>query len=293
MTRLSRERTRAPHRIVHSLVRAFSLWRCGAQTGFVDLRGVSIAWAALGKPGGRPLLMVHGLRGEAIAMLPLAREMAARGYYVVSLDMPGHGRTAPLTEALTIPLATQVLAEFIEAFAFVERPAIAGHSMGGWFTALLALTRSELCGPIALLASAGVFFVPPPREILLPTRIAEARESLALLFARPPRVPSLALYFSTRRPVATDDELLDSALEGGDLLEGRLGALPVPATVIWGREDRLIPPDAGRRLAAEIPGHDFHELADAGHMLIWERSRRVAEIMAAFFEGRSRNGTRP
>ena len=56
----------------------------------------------------------------------------------------------------------------------------------------------------------------------------------------------------------------------------------MPALVVFGAADRLIPPAAGRRMAAELPGDAYVEIPGAGHMVIWEKPRELARIIDRF-----------
>jgi pimeloyl-ACP methyl ester carboxylesterase len=46
----------------------------------------------------------------------------------------------------------------------------------------------------------------------------------------------------------------------------RLGAVTAPTLVLHGTEDRMVPPENGRALAAAIPGAELRLLEGAGHL---------------------------
>jgi 3-oxoadipate enol-lactonase len=64
----------------------------------------------------------------------------------------------------------------------------------------------------------------------------------------------------------------------GDLLPG----LSVPVLVVAGAEDRIVPAEASRRMADALPVRRYVEVTGAGHMVIWEDPRAVAEAADAF-----------
>jgi pimeloyl-ACP methyl ester carboxylesterase len=49
-------------------------------------------------------------------------------------------------------------------------------------------------------------------------------------------------------------------------LRERLAGVTVPALVVWGESDRVVPPDYGRAFAAAIPGAHFELLPGTGHV---------------------------
>jgi pimeloyl-ACP methyl ester carboxylesterase len=64
-------------------------------------------------------------------------------------------------------------------------------------------------------------------------------------------------------------------------LEGRLGRLSVPTTIVAGTGDHVVPIDAARRLARQIPGAELVEVEHAGHLLHVQHADRLADVIAA------------
>ena len=70
----------------------------------------------------------------------------------------------------------------------------------------------------------------------------------------------------------------DAALEEG------LRGLGIPALVLFGTQDRVIPPAMGRVYKELIPNAHLVFVYDAGHALMVERPEAVAEVVADFLE---------
>ena len=64
-------------------------------------------------------------------------------------------------------------------------------------------------------------------------------------------------------------------------LGGKLGALHIPALVLWGQDDALVPVATGRALADDLPHAHFHTLPGCGHLPTLEKP---AECVALFSE---------
>lgn len=263
-------------------------WRAGlrawsqADRGVVEVGGERLAWLAVGK--GRPVALLHGLRGEAAVFLPLARELSRRGYRAVAIDLPGHGTSAPPAGPLALDKSGELFLDAAEKLGVGPRPVLLGHSLGGWMVAWQALEHPDRCGPVILAGSAGLVFDPPPLNALHPKTVEDGRASIELLFAHPPPIPRPIIWLSVRRPEGASLELLRSAFSGRFLLEGLLGGVSVPTLVVHGEQDRLIPVQNGRRLAAGIPGSRLAVIPGAGHMLIWEDPKAVAEAVDDFLK---------
>jgi 3-oxoadipate enol-lactonase len=67
-------------------------------------------------------------------------------------------------------------------------------------------------------------------------------------------------------------------------LRARLPHLDLPVLVLHGEEDRLIPPEAGRRLADLIPGARFELIPGAGHVMTTDAEREVAGAITGFLD---------
>lgn len=267
-----------PLRAARAVVRAW--YR--AETGTVRVAGADLGWSALGPRDGRPVLLVHGLGGESTALLPVARELARRGYRALLLDLPGCGRSPLAAEPLGIESAAEYVLGAAEALAPGKRPALLGHSLGGWIVAWAALAEPERCGPLVLTCAAGLAFEPPPLNVLMPRTVADGRRNVERMFAHPPFIPTPALWLAVRRERPSNASLMRSALSGRYLLDGLLPGLDVPALVIAAEKDGVVPPATARAMAAQIPDADFLEIEDASHMVIWEKPGDVARAVDAF-----------
>lgn len=263
--------------------RAADRTRFGARSGDVTLEsGERIAYVELGPAGAPTLALVHGLRGESTVMLPLAAALRAGGYRTVALDLPGHGRSDPPARPLTIGRASRVVREALGKLGEPKPRAWIGHSMGGWTVAWTALSAPERCENVVLISSGGLQFEPPPLQVLAPDNVEDARRSLPYLFHEPPTPPDFVLSIAAARPMTGSMQMLRSGLSGEYLLEGLLPGMTPRSLVLWGAEDRLIPPEVGRRMAAAIPEAEYVELPASGHMVVWSKPRETAEKILAF-----------
>ena len=52
--------------------------------------------------------------------------------------------------------------------------------------------------------------------------------------------------------------------------------------IIWGRNDRFVPMDAGLRLLANIPNSQLHVFNNCGHWAQWEHADRFNRMVVDF-----------
>ena len=67
-------------------------------------------------------------------------------------------------------------------------------------------------------------------------------------------------------------------------MTSRLGALRMPALVIWGEADQIVPASVGQALADALPHAHFHVLPDCGHLPTLEEPAECAELSVEFLE---------
>jgi pimeloyl-ACP methyl ester carboxylesterase len=103
----------------------------------------------------------------------------------------------------------------------------------------------------------------------------------------PSKAPSLdpaTLSAAAREVFARNRETL--ALYGGTMvdptLRARLGAIDVPALVLWGEADGIADPDYGRTFAAAVPRARFELLPRTGHVPQLETPGLLLEALRAF-----------
>ncbi|KND60556.1 Beta-ketoadipate enol-lactone hydrolase [Candidatus Burkholderia verschuerenii] len=98
---------------------------------------------------GKPLVLIHGVGMQAEAWYPQI-DALSRDFRVIAVDMPGHGKSAPLDAHANLPQFVQWASEFIEALD-AGPVNLAGHSMGSLIAAGVAVTRPDLVRRVAVL----------------------------------------------------------------------------------------------------------------------------------------------
>jgi pimeloyl-ACP methyl ester carboxylesterase len=63
-------------------------------------------------------------------------------------------------------------------------------------------------------------------------------------------------------------------------LEERLGDVRVPALIVWGKEDRITPPEVAERFHAGIPGSQLVYLPNCGHAPMLERPEAFDAVVS-------------
>lgn len=252
--------------------------------------------------GGRPfdpglpcVAFLHGAGMDHSVWALQTRFFAHRGWSVLALDLPGHGRSAG-APVERIEAAAAWLWRAVEAAGRQGPVALVGHSMG----AAIALEAAALeaaggeaaeAGRVRALALLGAAArLPVHPDLLAAARRADPRAAAMITgwgYGREARlgghrVPGLwhtggGFRLLERGLAALGADLAACAAWDGS---AACAALDVPTLVLCGGADRMTPPRQGRTLADAIAGARLQILPGAGHMLMQERPDETLDALA-------------
>ncbi|TDD42862.1 alpha/beta hydrolase [Nonomuraea terrae] len=259
----------------------------------VTANGIDIAYESFGSPDGRPLLLVMGLGAQLIQWdEDFCRLLAEQGHHVVRFDnrdaglsthfhdagVPARGEPAPY---LLDDMADDT-AGLMDALGWA-RAHVVGASMGGMIAQTLAIRHPERVLSLTSIMSTPGPGVAPPTEA-----------AMGALLSRPPsdrdgvmdqsvvtwsvigspgyeldreliRARAGLAYDRCFDPAGTGRQLA-AINASGDRTEA-LAKVRVPALVLHGEEDPLVPVAGGRATAAAIAGARLVTYPGMGHDL--------------------------
>jgi pimeloyl-ACP methyl ester carboxylesterase len=293
----------------------------------IHANGIEIEYDDVGLKTAPPLLLIMGFGSQMTSWPDEFRQMLLdAGLRVIRLDNRDVGLTQKWSGIIPdIRAVAQSVAEgrkpdipytlsdmAADAAALlselgIENAHIAGASMGGMIAQLVALDHPEKTRSlISIFSTTG--------DPSLPRSTSEAQASLMSRPEGTDRASVIAhsvkgrrAYASTRWPFdeARIAELVGRSFDRSYYPEGtsrqyaailaepprteRLKSLKVPALVLHGSSDTLIPPAAGRHTAQCIPGSEHHEIQGWGHDLPLEVIPVLRDLIVPFIthvEGR-------
>lgn len=235
---------------------------------------------------GPDLVFFHGAAGVT-AEDPLLTTLAAQ-YRVHAPLLPGYGESAEaahLRDMLDVTLHSQDVVEELG----LARPILVGHSLGGMIAAEMAAIAPREVEKLALIAPFGLWLGDHPIPDIFATL---PHELPALLFhdvALGERLmtgglhledPQFLIGFLVKnaRQLGMAGKLLFPIPDRG--LGDRLYRVRARTLILWGENDRLIPPLYARAFAEAITGARVVILPEAGHLVTVEKPDAILAALA-------------
>ena len=291
--------THAPDRSVDSLVTRWA----PPPSDFMYVKGQFVHFRDEGpKDDAVPLVLLHGTASSLHTWQGWVGDLRARKR-VITLDLPGFGLTGPFTgEYPRDDYRADTLARFTLDFLaalHVDRFAIGGNSLGGevaWRAAALAPARVD---KLILVDASGYNFVPEHvpvgfqvarvpglnriSEFLTPRAVVE--DSVRDVYGDPSRVTGALVdrYFEMLTREGNRRALNIRMQEiATDLAPERIAMLHVPTLILWGAQDRLIPPVNAEHFHKDIAGSQLVIFPGLGHVPQEEDAQRSVAPVRAF-----------
>ena len=245
------------------------------------------------------IMLLHGSNADLHTWQPWA-EILREDYRVVRYDQRGHGLTggAPDAEYTREAFVSDVgaVADALDLDTFT----LAGNSMGGWIAMAYALEHPERLEGLVLVDASGA---PIEREGSgnLAFKLATmpvVGNGLSQMLPRSLVAKSLSQSVSNQAVVtdAAIDRYWEMARYPGNRAATRkrfstpregftaeqAAGLTVPTLVIWGKEDALVPFEAGEWYARNIPNATLVAYDGIGHIPMEEAAERSAADLSAW-----------
>ena len=271
----------------------------------VAANGIQIEYETFGNPSGRPLLLIIGLNAQMIYWDDaLCRDLANRGHYVIRFDNRDAGLSTKFDGA-GVPNIVEIIGKILKGEEIkppytledmaddgvslldalgIPQAHICGMSMGGMIAQTIAIRHpSRVLSLISIYSTTGNPELPQPKP-----------EILGILIAPPPSKKeayiehNLKLFKLIAGPGFGVDEawtrkIMAESYDRSFCPQGlarqlvailtqkdrrpALGSLKVPALVVHGTDDPLVPVEAGKDTAKAISGAQLMLIEGMGHDL--------------------------
>jgi pimeloyl-ACP methyl ester carboxylesterase len=241
---------------------------------------------------GEPLLLIEGL-GQSMWAWREQVPVFARHYRTIAFDTRGTGRSQVPDE----PYGIDELAEDAADVLAGRQARVVALSMGGYVALTLALAKPELVRSLVLVGTGagGPERVPRPQHVRDAYAAAiglpfdeYGRTTMPMTFSlgwterNPERFEEI---LAARREHPTPEETLDAHLRACYAFYGRgcdVERIAVPALVLHGDADLIVPVENGRILASRLPNAGYVELPGRGHNVQLEDPASLNRLVLEF-----------
>jgi pimeloyl-ACP methyl ester carboxylesterase len=245
------------------------------------------AFDARGRGNLPPTVVLHGIGSAATSFWATMEHLRPHVRRIVAPDLPGHGFSASPAQPMTAGTLFDSVCTALDGLC--EEPMLlVGNSLGGVLSLHYAIARPERVLGLVLVSPAGARtseeeFRGVVRSFQFDS-IADARKMLDRIYHRMPwYMPAFAPDFRAtmrRRPIR--DLLETSTLDDLPASE-RLGGLPMPILLIWGRSERVFPASALAYFRQHLPPHAvIEEPPGFGHCPHMDNPPRLAARIVEF-----------
>lgn len=267
--------------------------------------GVTVHYRDQGRADAPPIVMVHGFAANLDAWEPWVARLGNE-HRIITLDLPAHGLT---TVPAGYQVSTEGQVEVVDQLTRVlhaDRFVLAGNSMGGGVAWNYALAHPERVAALILVDSAGM-----PRAPKAGEKKREGQPAIFVIMRNPigrailRKVDPAPLAKKGLKQAYVDETLVTPALvdryvelarapgHRDLLLNGQarprkpvtaatFQAIHAPTLVMHGEADTVIPVEAGKALAAAIPGAKLILYPGVGHVPMEQIPDRSAADLRAF-----------
>jgi pimeloyl-ACP methyl ester carboxylesterase len=262
----------------------------------LEVRGRKVALMEDG--AGDPLVYLHGfadLHGVAGEPQPFHQRLAQCAR-VIAPAHPGCAGSDELSEHGIDDVVFGYL-ELFDALG-LERFDLVGHCVGGWIAAELAVRHPERVARLVLIGACGLFVAGEPiGDVFMhaqPERGVSYATLRTLLFAADEAATGRRLFPDGRGDIEEEVRRYQMLRFGSFVgfrppyfyhraLRERLYRAAMPALVIWGEHDRMVPRRHGEAYAEGLPGAGGVRLVTgAGHAAPLEQPDACGDLTIAF-----------
>ncbi|MHB1000293.1 MAG: alpha/beta fold hydrolase [Armatimonadota bacterium] len=268
----------------------------------INVDGVNLAYEDYGY--GNPVVFIHGFPTSTYSWSRVAKPLS-NGYRCISFDMMGFGDSdKPLNESYTITRQADLIIEAISQLG-LKQPVLVGHSMGGGVCLDIArrLGAGEsgvaglfLADPACYMQQLPWFFLALKIPLLPQMVLRRIPPILAFWMVRDTayhrksgmKLSDILEYvLNVRKPGAAEafvSTARDITSGGMEEVIASYPSLSMPIQIIWGRQDKVIPPKFGKKLCREAQNADLHIVENCRHTPQEEHPEETYRLLESFLK---------
>lgn len=233
----------------------------------------------------KTILILHGWGSRSDSWSNVKEILQNQGYNVIVPDLPGFGKSAPLSQIWSVDNYVEWVDNFIKKRNYNNQKIfLLGHSFGGRIAIKFAAKYPEKTQKLILCSAAGI--TPRPKIKIaifnLLSKIGNLMFSLPFLkiFQRPARK---FIYFLSkdRDYYYLQNETMRQTFKRviSEDLTNYLFQIKVPTLIIWGERDKLTPIADAYKMHQQIKNSVLKIIPQGKHSLYLQHPEELANII--------------
>ncbi|WP_428671408.1 alpha/beta fold hydrolase [Reyranella sp.] len=247
----------------------------------IEAAGTKVHVSRAGR--GRPLLVLHHETGT-LDRLPFYDALAAQ-YDVLVPHHPGYSRS-PRPDWMRSVRDIAVVYRGLLSELKVAKPALVGLGFGGWIAAEMAGMAPADLSHLVLVGAMGI---KPPQGDILDLAITgymdyaragfHDQKVFDKVYGAEPPIDQLEMWDICRE---MSFRIAWKPYMYSQTLPHLLGSVRVPALVVWGDDDKVVPQSASERYLAALPNAKLEVVKACGHCVDMEQPEALAKLVTTF-----------
>ena len=229
---------------------------------------------------GEVLLLMHGLMG-GLSNWEVVIEEFSKNYKVIMPILPVYDMPVITTGVKTL---AKYLHRFLK-FKKLESVIILGNSLGGHVALIYVLAHPEMVRAMVLTGSSGLYENAfggtfPRRESRDFVREKTEYTFYDPAVATPELVDEVYAIVNDRHKVIRLLAMAKSAIRHN--MKEDLHKMTLPVCLIWGKDDKITPPDVADEFHELLPDSELHWIDKCGHAPMMEHPHEFNRLLKGF-----------
>lgn len=236
---------------------------------------------------GPTFIYLHSTLGESFLWLPFFQTWSKK-FRVLVPTHPGFGKSEGFDRIDTIEDMAFHYIEMLDALE-LDEVILGGVSLGGWIAAEVACRWPERVKKLWIADAPGLWVEEQPLPDMF--RVVNDREKMRELLFHDPKGAMASLVIKDN----PDEQTMLNAYQAltvlarlvwerpyNPKLAGRLHRVQCPTLLLWGENDKLIPPAYGEAYKKHIPHAELKLIKNCGHLGMFEKEKEFVQIIQEF-----------
>lgn len=249
----------------------------------IVIDGLKLHYTDTGAADAPAVIIMHGW-GCCIATVESIARILCPAMRVISVDLPGHGKSDEPSEVWGIEAYTRCIEKFIDMLG-LKTVTLIGHSFGGRIGILLS-SRQKYVDKLVLVDAAGIKPRRKPRYYVKVYTYKTLKHLLPLLFGKKKGTELLDKY---RGHAGSADYRNSSPMMRGIMsrcvnedLKHVMPGISAPTLLIWGENDTATPLSDAKIMERLIPDAGLVNFPGCGHYSFLDNPGGFAAVLRSF-----------